>query len=145
MGKKGRKTTWRNSLSPWMLLRDKPKRDKAGNLVDMFVQHMELLQRIAGESYPLLSSMKERKKGSVWLFPITCSPWSEFTSLGHIPPPNSALHHLAPRLDGTHPGYSVIFPSLKMEGDTESVKWQRDAGLSRAKLGSHGQPRISLT
>lgn len=148
MGKKGRKTTWRNSLSPWMLLRDKPKRDKAGNLVDMFVQHMELLQRIAGESYPLLSSMKERKKGLQVLFGSFPSPVPPGQSLPHwdiSPPPNSALHHLAPRLDGTHPGYSVIFPSLKMEGDTESVKWQRDAGLSRAKLGSHGQPRISLT
>lgn len=87
MGKKGRKTTWRKSLSPWMLLRDKPRRDKAANLVDMFVQHMELLQRIAGENYPLLSSMKERKKEMQVLF--GSSPWSEFTSLGHIllPPP----------------------------------------------------------
>lgn len=145
MGKKRWKTTWCNSLSHWILLHDKLRRDKAGNLVGVFVQHVGHLQRIAGKSYPLMSSMEERKECrficlalSRLLFPLV-----RIHLIGtYSTPTRSSALFIWPL--GDHSGYSVVFRNVKVEGDPESIKWQRDAGLSWARLGPHGQPRISL-
>lgn len=145
MGKKRWKTTWCNSLSHWILLHDKLRRDKAGNLVGVFVQHVGHLQRIAGKSYPLMSSMEERKECrficlalSRLLFPLV-----RIHLIGtYFTPTRSSALFIWPL--GDHSGYSVVFRNVKVEGDPESIKWQRDAGLSWARLGPHGQPRISL-